>query len=38
LILATVTNFAPDVLIVDKKPRGVSGELGPTLDYLRSKT
>lgn len=38
LILATVTNFAPDVLIVDKKPRGVSGELGPTLDYLRSKS
>ena len=37
LILAAVTHYAPDVLIVDKKPRGVGGELGPTLDYLQSK-
>ena len=36
LILATARNFAPDLLIVDKKPRGVRGELGPTLDLLRT--
>jgi len=36
LILATVRNFAPDLLIVDKKPGGVRGELRPALDFLRT--
>src|SRR5262245_61449935 len=36
LILATVRNFKPDLLMVDKKPLGVKGELRATLDYLQS--
>lgn len=34
LILATARNFAPDLLLVDKKPLGVKGELASTLEYL----
>lgn len=34
-IRAAVTSFAPDVLVVDKLPRGVAGELEPTLRALR---
>lgn len=37
LILATVANFKPDLLMVDKKPLGVKGELAATLDYLQTK-
>jgi predicted glycosyltransferase len=36
LILAAARHFAPDLLIVDKKPLGVRGELGPTLRYLQA--
>lgn len=36
LILAAVTNFKPDLLMVDKKPLGVKGELAATLNYLQS--
>ncbi|MGE0886334.1 MAG: glycosyltransferase family protein [Blastocatellales bacterium] len=35
LILSTVRNFKPDMLIVDKKPMGVKGELADTLSYLQ---
>lgn len=34
LIKSTVTQYEPDVLIVDKEPAGFRGELLPTLDYL----
>ncbi|PSL18751.1 glycosyltransferase family protein [Shimia abyssi] len=37
LIKATVENFDPDILIVDKEPTGFRGELIPALDWLRSK-
>ncbi|MCI0662913.1 MAG: glycosyltransferase [Acidobacteria bacterium] len=37
LILATVANFKPDLLMVDKKPVGVKGELAATLEYLQAK-
>jgi predicted glycosyltransferase len=36
LILATVANFKPDLLMVDKKPFGVKGELAAALEYLES--
>lgn len=36
LILATVKNFKPDLLMVDKKPLGVKGELAATLDHLQA--
>jgi predicted glycosyltransferase len=36
MILAAVEEFDPDVLIVDKVPRGVLRELDPTLRRLRS--
>ncbi len=36
LILAAVRNFSPDLLIVDKKPLGVRGELEPALRYLQT--
>lgn len=34
LIRTAAANFQPDVLLVDKKPNGLWGELQPTLDYL----
>jgi predicted glycosyltransferase len=34
LILAAVANFKPDLLLVDKKPLGVKGELAAALKYL----
>jgi len=37
LILNTVLEFEPDVIIVDKKPMGVQNELAPMLDVLRKK-
>lgn len=36
-ILAAVESFEPDVLIVDKVPRGAVRELDPTLAYLRAR-
>lgn len=35
LLLAAVKNFRPDMLIVDKEPLGVKGELLPSLRYLK---
>lgn len=37
LILNTVLEFKPDLIVVDKKPLGVQNELAPTLDLLRRK-
>ena len=36
LIEAAVANFQPDLLLVDKKPYGLLGELKATLDYLKT--
>jgi predicted glycosyltransferase len=35
IIEAAVSNFKPDVMIVDKKPRGISDELQSTLELIR---
>jgi predicted glycosyltransferase len=35
LIQIAVANFQPDLILVDKKPYGLHGELKPTLDYLQ---
>jgi predicted glycosyltransferase len=35
LILSTVVSFRPDVVLVDKKPDGLAGELEPSLRYIR---
>ncbi len=35
IILATAINFKPDMLLVDKKPNGIEGELTATLKYLK---
>lgn len=37
LLLAAVKNFRPNILIVDKEPLGVKGELLPSLRYIREK-
>ena len=36
ILTAALTSFRPDVLIVDKHPRGFRGELEPALDALRA--
>ncbi|MEM8778958.1 MAG: glycosyltransferase [Cyanobacteria bacterium P01_G01_bin.49] len=36
LIQMAVTHFQPDLLLVDKKPYGLSGELKSTFDYLKT--
>jgi predicted glycosyltransferase len=36
LIFSTVTNFRPDILLVDKKPGGVAGELEESLKTIRT--
>lgn len=36
LILAAAANFKPDLLLVDKKPMGVKGELAAALAYLQA--
>jgi len=36
-LLAVLDSFAPDLLVVDKVPRGVFGELEPALRALRSR-
>lgn len=35
MIATAVKNFVPDLLIIDKKPRGVANELDATLHYLK---
>ncbi|NER82543.1 MAG: glycosyltransferase, partial [Leptolyngbya sp. SIO1D8] len=35
LIQTAAVHFQPDLLLVDKKPNGLWGELQPTLDYLQ---
>jgi predicted glycosyltransferase len=35
VILSAVKNFKPDLLLVDKRPDGLQGELMQTLDYLK---
>lgn len=35
MILQAAREFEPDILLVDKAPAGMCGELRPTLDYLR---
>jgi predicted glycosyltransferase len=35
LILAATENFQPDLLLVDKKPDGIEGELKATLSYIQ---
>lgn len=36
LILAAAKNYQPDLVLVDKKPMGIQGELKPTIEYLKS--
>ncbi|MDJ0648500.1 MAG: glycosyltransferase [Xenococcaceae cyanobacterium MO_188.B19] len=36
LILAAAKNYKPDLVLVDKKPLGIQGELEPTIDYLKT--
>ena len=35
IILSTALDFRPDVVLVDKKPKGLAGELEPALEMLR---
>lgn len=35
LILSTVVSFRPDIVLVDKKPEGLAGEMEPSLRYIR---
>ncbi|MGB3405724.1 MAG: glycosyltransferase [Microcoleaceae cyanobacterium] len=35
LILTAAKNYQPDIVLVDKKPLGIRGELKPTIDYLK---
>ncbi|HYE71984.1 MAG TPA: glycosyltransferase [Blastocatellia bacterium] len=37
LILSAVTNFQPDLLLIDKKPFGVKNELAPALQFIHKK-
>jgi predicted glycosyltransferase len=36
LILSTVANFQPDLVLVDKKPYGLKNELASTINYLQT--
>ncbi|MCF6251754.1 MAG: glycosyltransferase [Methylococcaceae bacterium] len=36
IIQAAVSNFSPDVMIVDKKPRGIADELTSTLELIHN--
>lgn len=36
LIMSAMSDFHPDIVLIDKKPLGVAGELGPALALLRS--
>ena len=35
LILSTIMSFEPDVVLVDKKPEGLAGEMEPALRYIK---
>jgi len=35
LILSTVISYQPDVVLVDKKPQGLAGEMEPSLRYIK---
>src|SRR5260370_2497370 len=35
LILSTVMSYRPDVILVDKKPDGLAGELEPSLRHIK---
>src|SRR6266404_4214701 len=35
LILSTAVSFRPDIVLVDKKPDGLAGELEPSLRYIK---
>jgi predicted glycosyltransferase len=37
LILSAAADFDPDIVLVDKKPLGVAGELGPMLELLAAR-
>ena len=37
IIKTAVSHFKPDLILVDKKPYGLQGELKPTLQYIRKK-
>ena len=37
-IRSAAMNFKPDLLLVDKKPHGLKGELHPTLDWLADRS
>ncbi|MGD1918105.1 MAG: glycosyltransferase family protein, partial [Pleurocapsa sp.] len=36
VILAAARNYQPDLVLVDKKPMGIQGELQSTIEYLKS--
>ena len=36
IILAAAKNYQPDLVLVDKKPTGIQGELQSTIEYLES--
>lgn len=36
IILAAARNYQPDLVLVDKKPSGIKGELEPTIEFLKS--
>ena len=38
IILAAAKNYQPDLVLVDKKPLGIQGELKPTINYLNGKS
>lgn len=37
IILAAARNYQPDLVLVDKKPTGIEGELQLTIEYLKGK-
>ena len=36
IILAAAKNYQPDLILVDKKPTGIKGELQPTIEYSKT--
>ncbi|MBK9306244.1 MAG: glycosyltransferase [Nitrospira sp.] len=38
IILESIRNLKPDILLVDKAPAGIRGELLPALNYLKAKS
>lgn len=37
LIISAASDFNPDIVLIDKKPLGVAGEIGPALSLLRNR-